>query len=177
MTNRSFIAASAGAFVLSAMAGWWITTWATPRVIQTATMERIAALAGGANKMLHAPPPGPQSREVVRPSPDLLYSLCAYDVSSGDVFVRLGATDGYWSVSAYDVATNNFHIASHRDHRADGYAFRLTRASASNNGQTVVRSPTDRGVLLIRRRIADEASLSSKQQAQKQDACGVVEGS
>lgn len=176
MKNRSFIAAIAGAFVLSAMVGWWITTWATPRFIQTATMKRLAALAGGTNKMLHAPPPGPQSREVVRPSPDLLYSLCAYDVSSGDVLVHLGATDGYWSVSAYDDATNNFHVASYRDRGADGYAFRLTRASPSSNGQTAVRSPSDRGVLLIRRRIADEVSLSSKQQAQKRDECG-VEGS
>lgn len=172
----NFVTVALSVFGLSVLAGWWLTTWATPRVIQNIAMDRMVKLAGGANKMIQAPPASPATREVVRPSPDLLYSICAYDLSSGDVAVRIGPTDGYWSVSGYDDATDNYHVASYRDHGAAGYAFRLSTNRGSGNSRGIVVSPTERGVLLVRRRIADEASLVAMQESQKVDSCENVSG-
>jgi len=69
------------------------------------------------NTILHAPRPTSRSRGVVRPSPDMLYSICVYDLSAAGGAVRVSTHDmpeTYWSVSLFDVDTNNFYALNDR---------------------------------------------------------------
>src|SRR5260370_36720622 len=87
-----------------------------PRLIMIRTMAGITKLAS-INTILHAPRPTSRSRGVVRPSPDLLYSICVYDLSSADGAVRVYAYDmpeTYWSVSVFDANTDNFYVLNDR---------------------------------------------------------------
>jgi uncharacterized membrane protein len=159
-----------GLFAVAAVAGWYLTTWATPRLIMKVAFERLAERAGGVNRMGHAPPTSPETQMIVRPSPDLLYSACAFDLTQGDVEVRIGATEGYWSASVYDAATNNFHVVSYRDFDPATGVLRLTRTDTAR----AIRSPSPRGVVLVRRRMDNAAARADALRAQQQDTCGVV---
>ena len=77
-----------------------------PRLIMLHTMSAIAR--SGANTILHPPRSSASSRRVVRPSPDLLYSICVYDLRAADGAVRVSIhdmPDTYWSVSVFDADT------------------------------------------------------------------------
>jgi uncharacterized membrane protein len=159
-----------GLFGVAAVTGWHLTTWATPRLIMKVAFERLAERAGGVNRMGHAPPTSPESQMIVRPSPDLLYSICAFDLTQGDIEVRIGQTQGYWSASVYDQATNNFYLVSHRDFDPTTQALRLSITPAP----AAIRSPSARGVILVRRRMDNEAVRADALRAQLSDTCSVV---
>ncbi len=110
-----------------------------------------------------------ESREVVRPSPDLLYSLCAYDVSDSDILVKVGSAPGYWSISFYHEATNNFDV---RRYGGGSEALRIFTISKGPMARQVVRSPSDRGLALIRRRVGNQEELDAAIDAQHEDDCG-----
>jgi len=59
------------------------------------------------------------SRVVVRPSPDFLYSVCAYDVSKAPLRIRASVPDTYWSLSFYASNTDNFFVISDREVKAN----------------------------------------------------------
>lgn len=92
----------------------------------------------------------PQTQSVVRPSPDLAYSVCRYDFAEAPsgIIVRMAATPDYSSVSFFDADTNNFLTV-----RGEGEARDVTLlppgTNASDAGSFV--APTNRGVILIRR--------------------------
>lgn len=164
--------AVAVAFVVAVALGWVITTWVTPRVIMQIAMSRMEDRAGSANRMIRAEPVGPESREVVRPSPDLLYSLCPYDVSDGDVLLRVGTNSDYWSASFYDAATSNFAVLSGSQGAERSRMVRLTKSGQGLAG--VVVSPTSHGAILIRRRISGPRQKASAIEAQTLNECATV---
>jgi len=54
----------------------------------------------------------PQTQTVVRPSPDLAYVICLFDVSDGPVSISAPAWDEYGSLSIFDGQTNNVYVTS-----------------------------------------------------------------
>ncbi len=160
------------AFSLAALIGWAATVWLTPRFILTIAHHRMAGLAGGVNQIAHLPQVTPQNQTIVRPAPDLLYSACAYDLSDGPVAVTVGATPGYWSASFFDAATNNFTTTNSHTYGEGRTQFQLdTKPAPEHDMAYHVVSPTRKGVVLIRRRIASQTQLLKLRQAQAGDAC------
>jgi uncharacterized membrane protein len=99
-----------------------------PRFIMLRTMAGIVKMAGGANTITHAPRATWHSRGVVRPSPDLLYSICVYDLGAADGAVRVSTHDmpeTYWSVSVFDANTNNFYALNDRQAKSGAADFIL----------------------------------------------------
>ena len=119
---------------------------ALPRLIMLRTVAGISRQAA-ANTILHAPRPNANSRGVVRPSPDMLYSICVYDLNAAGGAIRVSThdmPDTYWSVSLFDVDTNNFYALNDRQTKAGAADFVLTAsgAPAGNAGLPVVVPPT-----------------------------------
>ena len=54
----------------------------------------------------------PETQRVVRPSPDLSYAICRFDVQDGPVMISAPGWDGYGSLSIFDDQTNNVFVAS-----------------------------------------------------------------
>jgi len=78
-------------------------------------MRRLGE-AGPVNAFQHAPPTRAERQPVVRPSPDLLYSICVFDLSQGDVLIDVPPIpDHYWSVSVFDARTDVAAVRSDRD--------------------------------------------------------------
>ena len=63
------------------------------------------------NELKHFDIPNDQSRDVVMPNPDFLYSISFYDLSNGDLNLKGKMPDStYWSVSFYKPNTVNWFV-------------------------------------------------------------------
>ena len=168
------------AALLAGMLGFWMTLDRVPDFIMARAMDRI--LAGGAalNAVTHAPPVTETNRGVVRPSPDILYSICPFDLSTGPLLVQAQwPQDGsYASISLYDARTNNIFTLSDRDRAASqgrSAAIWLDRpgSMAEPDGATPVRSPSDTGLVLYRRIVEDPSRLAEADAGRRSFLCEI----
>ncbi len=101
--------------VAVAFAAWQGTLVATPFVLMSASMKKIGA-GVPVNSFRFAAPPTADNQPIVRPSPDLVYASCVFDVSNGPVTVDVEPVPGhYWSVSIFDARTDVAKVISVRD--------------------------------------------------------------
>ncbi len=114
----------------------------------------------------------PQTQAVVRTSPDLFYSLCRYDLSEAGsaLDVTMAEWPGYQSLSFFDANTNNFVTLRGEGERVD---VRLTGPNSLGASSTVT-SPTERGVVLIRRLAPSQELFDQAQQLSADDGCVLV---
>jgi uncharacterized membrane protein len=90
----------------------YVTLMDTPGFI----MKRVMMKMGEVNTIHHQGRVTAASRGVVRPSPDLLYSVCPFDLTKGALHVTAPVPPGtYWSVSMFDAQTNNFFVKNDKD--------------------------------------------------------------
>lgn len=150
-------------FLASALAGGWITLTAIPGVIMNKAMERIEASAAASDGVRHAPRLREDNQTIVRASPDILYSVCAFDLTEGDLGLTVPwPQDGHYaSISFYDARTNNFAVISDRE--ADTPLSRITLVPAGEglDDPSRIEAPTDRGLALYRRVIDADTDLDA----------------
>ncbi len=89
---------------------------------------------------------------IVRMSPDLLYSACTFDLSNGPLHVTAPQTGQYMSVSFFADNSNNFFAINDRQINGD---FDLVLAKPdmdfiAPNGSQVVEAPSEYGLVIIR---------------------------
>ena len=148
---------------------------ALPRLIMLRTMAAITRSAP-ANTIHYPPRPTASARGVVRPSPDLLYAICVYDLGAANGAVRVSTHDmpeGYWSVSVFDADTDNFYALNDRQAGAGSVDFLLMakQASVSDGRLPVVAAPTQRGIVLFRTLIDDEKHFAEIDAARHHADC------
>lgn len=142
-----------------------------PHMIMQVTMRAIGR--GGINTMMFGRRPTSASRGVVRPSPDLLYSSCVFDLSAGPVHVSAhGMPQTYWSVSLFDAETNNFFVLDDRQAKTGDVDFTIVPPDQDRQPRgMVVRSPTRTGLVLFRTLIDDDARLAAIDAARRHASC------
>ena len=152
-----------------------------PHAITAIFMSRVAQQAG-TNRVITPPPPTDKSRQVVKPSPDLLYATCIYDVSAGPVRVSIAPPASYWSVSLFGRNTDNFFTINAADikvGRAElilGSAKDATAAKQRFPAATFVQTPQTTGVLLARILVLDQTNMNAALDAQKSVRCDAITG-
>ena len=152
------------AFLAVAVATNLAVVAALPRGINAYVLHRLEQLAGGANRAYAAPRPDASERGVVRPSPDLLYTACVYDVSAGPVRLWSPMPESYASISGFAADTSNFFALNDGD-VAGGGARQLEVILARRDarglpaGVRVVHPPSDRGLVLFRTLIPRDEEL------------------
>ena len=148
---------------------------ATPNLIMGVALKRLSFGEQKINQWYHGPRTTEASRAVVRPSPDLAYSSCVYDLSKGPVRVVAGKAADYMSVSVY--AANSDNIFAINDRQApDGVALVLVGKgqTAPQGLGTVVQSPTQRGIVLERRLAPSAEAFAAAAKARANDLCAPV---
>jgi uncharacterized membrane protein len=123
----------------------------------------------------------------VRPSPELLYSICWYDVSRFPVRITSGAPPGtYWSVAVYRDNTDNFYVVNDTATQGAKADFILYGSAQIEGGKgpfesqyghlgvLVVQSPSSTGLVLIRTLINDESKLPVIDGERRQATCAPV---
>lgn len=141
--------------IVVALAVHLVVIAAAPRVVMSVAQDRIEDEAGGSNVWLHADRVTPETQQVVRSSPDLAYSACAWDLSDGPVRVSAPGWDAYFSLSLYDDGTDNFFVVNDRDTGGDGVDLLLVTPAqaadvAGTDGAQVVQAPSSTGIALLR---------------------------
>lgn len=133
------------------------------------------------NVALAAPPTTAESRTIVRPSPDLLYVACVYDLASGPVLVQAPHSPTYLSLSAFADNTDNFFAMNDRGPEgAGGLALLLLPPGTPDPqpdvapGARRVTSPSRRGIVLARLRIDRPGQLAELLALQAQVGCTPV---
>lgn len=135
-----------------------LAVWAAPRIIMAVVLKGpVAQGMNMQNQAAFPPAVTARSRTVVMPSPDLLYSVCAFDVGQGPVHITAHPQlSSYWSVALYADNSDNFFVIN--DRKAAGQPVNLWLVSEGANptdakappGAQVVVAPSRKGLLLMR---------------------------
>lgn len=155
------------AILIAAWLGQYLLAMMVPRLVMEVLYYR-GGDQGGYNQFTVQPVADETARTVVRPSPDLLYASCIYDLRDGPLLIEAPIPERYWSMQFYQMNTDNYAgITNQREerHRVGSIA-KITLVGADQDPAAftgeVVQSPTDRGIVLLR---ASAIGERSKQQA------------
>ena len=137
----------------------WVGQYLLALLIPNLMME-ILYQRGGAevdyNSLSVNPRPDETSRQVVRPSPDLLYANCIFNLEQGPLVIEAPVPQRYWSMQFYQMNTDNFAgISNQRDESYRvGTVVKVTLIGPDNSPEDysgkVIQSPTQRGIMLLR---------------------------
>mgnify|MGYP002622116177 CR=1 FL=1 len=159
----------------AALAAHLATIFAAPYVLMDAAMERISRDGTVVNQWLHPPRTSEESRRVVRPSPDVAYSACVYDLREGPLHVTASAWDDYMSVSVF--ADNSDNIFVQNDRQApNGVDFVLVHGGQEppSTAAQIVESPSERGIILQRRLAPTAERFEAADAARSDDVCEII---
>jgi uncharacterized membrane protein len=148
-----------------------------PRLV----MARALAAMGAPNTMHFNKRADAGARTIVRPSPDLLYSACPFDLAKGPLIVTARVPHWtYWSVSAFDATTNNFFVRNDREVVGDTLQILVTRHGLpwpsldSATERTILFAPSEKGLILIRLLINNDKNLPALEALRRQARCETV---
>ncbi|MFD0849816.1 DUF1254 domain-containing protein [Sphingosinicella xenopeptidilytica] len=151
---------------LVAVGTYAATLWATPYGIMAKAMDKLGA--DGINVMRHQGLPTAENRWIVRPSPDLAYSVCVFDLAEGRVAIdAFVPPQRYWSLSVFDANTDN--IFSVNDRAVKGGRYALMLSKGGTNGSLAV--PGGKGIALIRILVTDAKDLASIDTLRRRSTC------
>ena len=155
--------------------------WLIPHAITFAFVRSVSKQVGY-NAVLTPPLPTHQSRSVVAPSPDLLYTVCVFDVSAGPVRISARRPQGYWSLALYDRNSDNFFGINDNEIKGDTVELILGLGPADAGitakfpSATYVQTPRSTGVMLSRILVLDPANMQAERDAQSGVRCGPAAG-
>ncbi|KQS02046.1 hypothetical protein ASG11_14685 [Sphingomonas sp. Leaf357] len=154
---------------------YYVALLRTPDVLMTAAIKRVSA--GGVNRFTHSPLATAAARKIVRPSPDLAYSSCPFDVSDGPVLIdAVPVPAPYWSLSIFDSRTDTVFVRNAL--QAKGMPFKLAIARAGQvvpAGYEAVQVGGDRGIALVRVLVTDRARFATLDATRRTTTCGPLE--
>jgi uncharacterized membrane protein len=150
------------------------TVWLLPRFAMVAAIATFAS-PEGYNHAVFPPRADDTARAIVRPSPDLLYAGCAFDLSAGPVRIRAQVPrETYWSLSMFAASTDNFFVVNDRDGGGAPVDLVLARTGADVRvpaGARLVESPSERGIVLTRTVVASAAREAELDEARRLFTC------
>ncbi len=155
-----------------AFGAYHVTTVQFPRVLMHFAVDRLGKGAGF-NAMYAAPLATDKARAIVRPSPDLAYSSCPFDLSKGPVLVDVEPVPSvYWSLSVFDARTDVAYVRNNIG--AGGQPIRIAIAQPGQpvpDGMQAVRVDGTRGVALIRVLVQDRSAFAPIDAARRKSSC------
>jgi uncharacterized membrane protein len=167
-------------FIFAVIVGHVFTLKAAPAIIMKKAMQTMQARGLPLHKFVLGGRVTPQTQTVVRPAPDLVYSICLFDfsVTNRPLEIRAGFWADYGSVSFFDARTNNF--ATVRvgvdGQNTDAKIYLITKDINKPMGGEVgsaqiITSPSERGLILIRRLAPSAEKYQQVQDVAKADLC------
>ncbi|MEP3245005.1 MAG: DUF1254 domain-containing protein [Sneathiella sp.] len=167
-------------FVLTSFAAYQAALRVTPYVTMEIAADKLFA-DHDTNRILHAPVITHHSRQVVRPSPDLLYSICGFDLSAGPLHISLPpVSNNYWSISAYADNTDNFWVMNDFNSQAVkrliflGTAEQVARLDP-REAKHAIAAPSETGIILFRHLLALPEDFDRVDQIRRQGNCSPID--
>lgn len=162
----------------TAVAAWYLTPAAVTYGIMSKAVSGVAS-RGGFNHMAYGNMATPKNQPIVRPSPDLAYSTCAYDLSDGPLQIDVHPVAGHYSsLSVFDARTDVVFVRN--DIQAKGAPYRVVIARVGQSvpaGTETVRVNYDKGIALIRLLLSSPTEIDAMEPARRLSTCGPVKSS
>jgi hypothetical protein len=148
---------------------------ATPFALMAAATKKIGGDLAP-NRFMFGRMATADNQPIVRPSPDLAYSTCVFDLSVGPVLIDVPPVpDRYWSVSIFDARTDVAAVRSDRDTGAKPARLALLKVGQSAPaGYEAVRLGYDRGIALTRILLASPDDYPAIDAIRRQSSCKVA---
>lgn len=148
---------------------------ATPWFLMDQAIRKLGA-AGEMGEMTHSPLTSAENQLVVRPSPDLLYSVCPFDLADGPLLVHAEPVPGrYSSISVFDARTDTAFVAN--DEQMAGKPLDIILAvkgqDVPRQGR-VIRLEHARGLVLQRVLLADRSEFAEVDPLRRRTKCEVL---
>ena len=119
------------------------------------------------------------STQIIRPSADLLYGGCGYDVTYKPLIISTQLPSTYWSVSFFSQNTDNFATINELNESGENLKIYLfgpnSKPSKVSDGFIVV-SPSNKGLMLMRQFIGNGSNFDELYDIQDTLEC-TLEGS
>jgi uncharacterized membrane protein len=163
-------------FAAAALAGHVGLVLVVPHFLMNVAMGRISQDGLVVNRFVFLPRTTQESRGVVRPSPDLAYATCAFDLSGGPLLIEAAPSpnQGYVSISVFAANTDNIAVFD-TGQNPQGIRFVLARAGQRTPvGEQVVIAPSDKGIVLDRRLAPNADLFAAADQARRGDKCEAI---
>ncbi|MGB5076672.1 MAG: DUF1254 domain-containing protein [Sphingorhabdus sp.] len=159
-----------------ALASYQVTLLAAPYALMHAAMKKIGGRSAE-NEFAFGQMATASNQPIVRPSPDLSYSTCIFDVSKGPVLVDVAAVPGhYWSVSIFDARTDAVAVRSDRDTGDKPAKLALMRPGQKPpGGYEPVLLRHDRGIVLIRILLGNPEEFGAIDRIRRKSTCRSAE--
>lgn len=155
-----------------ATGSYYATLAATPYALMRLAESKMAGTSP-TNRFTHSPPVRAERQFVVRPSPDLLYSSCPYDLSGGPLEITAVPVPGrYSSISVFDARTDVAFVRN--DEQMAGQPMRVVLALEGQSvpaGVETVRVRYRTGIVLQRVLLADPAEAAEVDPVRSQARC------
>ena len=159
------------AALLAAVIVHFVVIFAVPNLLMNVALQKLGD--GHFNAWRLGERVTQNSRTIVRPSPDFAYSACAYDLSNGPVRIHVTPWSDYWSLSLYANNSDNYYVLDDREAQngADVLLIRAGSAAPDREPATIVQSPSQRGIALIRRLAPTPDAYAAAAQVSHGDVC------
>ena len=157
---------------LMALGAYQATLLATPYALMFAAMKKIGERSPE-NQFAFGPMTTADNQTIVRPSPDLAYATCTFDLSKGPVHVDVQPIpDHYWSVSVFDARTDVAAVRSDRDTKGAPARLALMKpGQTAPAGYEAVTLGYDRGLVLIRILLNQLSDFSGVDALRRKSTC------
>lgn len=163
-------------FTGAVVVGHVATIVVAPRAIMHLAMNRLSQQGRLINAFRFSGRVDAHARWVVRPSPDLAYASCVYDLARGPIMVAAApdADHGYVSLSVFAANTDNIAVFDTL-RQPQGMRFALALpGQAVPPGVNVVRATSRTGIILDRRLAPDAAAFAAADRARRNDRCAPI---
>lgn len=154
-----------------AVATHFAAVYAMPWLAMHKAMATIGRDGARLHQWIHARRASPQARTIVRPSPDLAYSVCVFDLSKGDVRLRVHPSPGYWSLSLYAADSDNVRVWNDENAPGGVDVLLVHGDAAADDGVVALR--TARGIAAVRRLAPTRQDWAVASAIREHDRCGV----
>ncbi len=162
-------------FVGTAVAAWHATLTITTFGLMEGAIRRISAKTA-LNTMAYGNLASPANQPIVRPSPDLAYSTCPFNLSTGPLLINVVPVAGrYSSLSVFDGRTDVVFVRN--DVQAGGKPYKVVIALAEQRvptGVETVRVKYSRGIALVRLLLADPGEIAQLDAVRRQSNCASI---
>lgn len=156
-----------------------------PYLVMSVAMRKGLKLLGK-NTITHGKKPTSEFRDIVRPSPDLIYSGCIFDLSAGPLRIHSVVPLTYMSLSMYADNTDNFFRIN--DMEIDDPELELVLIGPNisksellkdfeESSSLVVQAPSQTGILLFRYFYGDGAHAQNIEAVRQQTTLTYYHGS
>lgn len=143
-----------------------------PKTVMEKIQTRIAAGAGGWNACNHNRVYGPREAAARRANPDSIITSMAYDVTDGPVSISGEVWPDYWSLSLYQQNSDNYFVINDTQLGAKTFEYVIISPGQDSPGPNHIVSPTDKGIMLIRRFATSAADMPAVTANQDALHCG-----